>query len=448
MVSGDESGTDLRAMLKVEKHSLPGSPTPLTGIRDALIILLVGCGAGAFGSYMIDDGLKPFETAAIVFFSLVIICTPLFWIRIAKPIVRAVSYERKQVEERDDEHRAMRAVQSFDAKLSRGLDMAETEEAVIGIVRRALEITPESARGEFLLADSSNANLQRVAVTTPENPPGCGVDSPQNCPALRRGQTTVFRRHDDLDSCPRLADRPYGACSAICVPVTVMGRAAGVLHLVDEVDQVPSHTEVSALKSLARLTGMRLAMLRAMEKSNLQATTDPLTGLANRRTLEESVRDLYQRGDDFSLAVADLDHFKVLNDTYGHDAGDRALRLFSRTIKDTLRPHDLVARYGGEEFVLVLVGAGLVDGVHALERTRRKLVERLATGSAPTFTASFGIAHSSDAVDFDDLFAQADQALLAAKRAGRDRIAIADDDPVLEAEDIARLIGQIENSNS
>src|SRR5262249_25940364 len=152
----------------------------------------------------------------------------------------------------------------------------------------------------------------------------------------------------------------------------------------------------------SRLVGARLGLLRAMHKTTLQAATDPLTGLANRRTLEEVVRDLLDRGEDFALAIADLDHFKHLNDAHGHEVGARALLLFAATMSHAVRPHDVVARYGGEEFLLVLRGAGLVDAMHALERVRRRLAERLSAGSTPEFTASFGLAHSTAADRFDE----------------------------------------------
>jgi GAF domain-containing protein len=323
----EDEGTDLRAMLTVPKTNLPGAPTPPSGMCDAIGILFLGCAIGAVVVRAISDDMSPILTALIVFASLIIVCSPLFWIRIAKPIVRAVNIERRNIEKRDAANAAAARVQEFDARLGRALDMADSEEGVLEVVRRALERQGVSTRGEFLLADSSNAHLERVAVASPDDAPGCSVDSPQNCPAVGRGQTTLFSRDDALDACPKLAGRSFGPCSAVCVPVTVMGRAAGVLHMIDQPDHVPSANDLDMLESLARLTGAQLGMLRAMEKTTRQAATDALTGLANRRTLE-----------DVALAVADLDHFKDLNDTHGHEVGDRALRLFARTMRDAVRP--------------------------------------------------------------------------------------------------------------
>jgi len=351
------------------------------------------------------------------------------------------------VNRRDAEQHAVRRQQEFDASLSRALDIADTEEDVFEVVRRALDEQAAGLRSEFLLADSSHAHMARVAAVPVDGElAGCTVDAPRYCPAVKRGQTNVFPRDDALDACPRLEQRAYGACSATCVPVTVMGRAVGVLHVVGEPDNLPPDRDVEGLETLARVCGAKLGLLRAMHKTSLQAATDALTGLANRRTLEETVRQLFDRGEDFALAIADLDHFKLLNDAYGHEIGDRALRLFARTMRDAMRPDDVVARYGGEEFVLIVRGAGVVDAIHALERVRRRLADRLAAGTTPEFTASFGLAHSSLADRFDELFSFADQALLSAKRNGRNRIAVAGDESGHEPPEVTQLLSELERS--
>ena len=224
-----------------------------------------------------------------------------------------------------------------------------------------------------------------------------------------------------------------------------MGRAAGVIHVVEAPDHVPDAEPLHALETLSRLAGARLGLLRAMHRTSLQAATDPLTGLANRRTLEETVRSLFERGDDFSLAIADLDNFKLMNDAHGHEVGDRALRLFARTMRDAVRPDDVVARYGGDEFVLVLKDTGVAEALQGLERVRNRLAERITGGGTPDFTASFGLSHSTHADAFDELFSLADQALLRAKRAGRNRVAIEGDEPVADGPAIEQFLAELEN---
>ena len=164
----DDESTRLRAMLKVDRQNLPGSPTPLSGMRDALLILLAGVSVGAVVARAISPTLSPVATAAVVFGSLVVVASPLFWIRIAKPIVRAVEAERRRVIKRDAENATITRRQEFDARLARALDMADSEESVLEIVRRALARLFPNSRTELLLADSSNAHLERVVGREPD----------------------------------------------------------------------------------------------------------------------------------------------------------------------------------------------------------------------------------------------------------------------------------------
>ena len=168
-------------------------------------------------------------------------------------------------------------------------------------------------------------------------------------------------------------------------------------------------------------------MVRAFEKSETQAHTDPLTGLLNRRSLENRVRELQRERVSYALAYGDLDHFKVLNDTNGHEAGDRALQLFSRVMRDSVRPNDVVCRYGGEEFVILLPDCTTGAAVAVLERLRERLALALTSGRVPSFTVSFGVSSSTEHDTFDAIVAAADNALLSAKAAGRNRVIVAGD---------------------
>ena len=122
------------------------------------------------------------------------------------------------------------------------------------------------------------------------------------------------------------------------------------------------------------------------------------------------------------MAYGDLDHFKDLNDTFGHAAGDRALRTFSQVLRDSLRPVDIPGRYGGEEFVIVLPECPVDEARQVLERVRERLAERIVIADLPPFTISFGVASSEQAADFDQVVSLADAALLSAKAGGRDQI--------------------------
>ncbi len=156
------------------------------------------------------------------------------------------------------------------------------------------------------------------------------------------------------------------------------------------------------------------------------ARTDAKTGLLNatawRERASELLRDAARRGERLAILLIDLDHFKLVNDTYGHLAGDLVLQTVSDVLSGAVRGSDSAGRFGGEEFALALPH---IDGPHALaiaERLRLEIARRTAAIDIPV-TTSVGLASSpDDAVDLDVLLAKADVALYAAKRAGRDRV--------------------------
>lgn len=313
----------------------------------------------------------------------------------------------------------------LEARLYRALEMASSEEAAFKIVRQALAEALPDQPAELLVADSSASHFRQVLSTdTVNRGPGCAVVSPSDCPAALRGNTLVFASSSDLDACPYLRERQTGPCAAVCQPVSIAGKTLGVVHTTFEAG-LPSDGEILVdLELIARRSGERIGMLRAFAQTQLEAKTDPLTGLMNRRSLENAVRRLVQDGTSYVVAYADFDHFKRLNDTYGHDTGDRALRVFAKALRDNIRPNDYACRYGGEEFVLVLPDCALDEAVPVLERVRSSLADVLTSGRVPSFTVSFGVASSTQADSFERVVSLADSALLQAKAAGRDRVVI------------------------
>jgi diguanylate cyclase (GGDEF)-like protein len=312
--------------------------------------------------------------------------------------------------------------QEFERRLTRSLEMADEEPAAFDVIERAMATAAPRAAVELLLADNSHAHLDRVVTAVPDGmiEPACPVSSPDDCVAARRAQTQVFADSEELDACPMLRGREAGRCSAVCVPVSIMGRTVGVLHSIGAVDAPLDDPVIQSLQTLANQAGNRLGMLRVMAETTVQAATDGLTGLINRRTLENRLRHLGNKGVEFAFIMADLDHFKVLNDTHGHESGDRALRMFADTVKREMRTDDLACRYGGEEFAIVLAGAEAHDAIEVVERIRLALARATGRGDAPNFTASFGIAHSREGSDLKEVVEKADRALFAAKDAGRD----------------------------
>jgi diguanylate cyclase (GGDEF)-like protein len=200
-----------------------------------------------------------------------------------------------------------------------------------------------------------------------------------------------------------------------------------VLHTTGPNGNPPNPQLVVRLGALGAQSGSTIGTVRSTETTVRQATIDGLTGLMNRRALENAMHALFDGDEPFAVAMADLDRFKNINDSYGHEAGDRALRLFSQVVQAHLRVDDVVGRYGGEEFVFLFPKQSAARASETLERLRAELASAQTDGSTPRFTASFGVSDSRSGSTIDAVLRHADAALGEAKRAGRDRIVRADE---------------------
>ncbi len=162
-----------------------------------------------------------------------------------------------------------------------------------------------------------------------------------------------------------------------------------------------------------------------------QALTDPLTGLFNRRhvfaCIDRELRRYLRYAEAFSIILIDADHFKHVNDNYGHSTGDATLRLIARVCQSSVRETDIVGRFGGEEFIILLPHTKAAAAAVVAERIRcdmRTVSQDLLDG-AVLVTLSLGITEvAPDTASFDKLLATADKALYAAKAAGRDRVVV------------------------
>jgi diguanylate cyclase (GGDEF)-like protein len=204
--------------------------------------------------------------------------------------------------------------------------------------------------------------------------------------------------------------------------VSIAGVTTAVVHTTNPANEPPGAEVMDELELVARKAGDRIGYLRVLARTETQARVDSLTGLFNRRSLELQARELMDKGETFVVAFADLDHFKDLNDAHGHEMGDRALRLFARVLRDSVRPADIPARFGGEEFVVVLPDCQLGDARIVADRVRDRLKQGIAASTVPPFTVSVGLAAAEAPDSFADTVARADEALLHAKRTGRDRV--------------------------
>jgi diguanylate cyclase (GGDEF)-like protein len=179
------------------------------------------------------------------------------------------------------------------------------------------------------------------------------------------------------------------------------------------------------LALIVSATSLSLALMRSDVDHRTEAVIDPLTGMLNRNALGARVAELTQQAEinrrPVAVIIGDLDHFKSINDTHGHSAGDAVLCEVAYRIRAELRAYDLAYRLGGEEFLVMLPGAEMEDARRIAEKLRESLEGRPVAGIAVTM--SFGVSASpAGAFDYPAVFAAADQALYGAKRGGRNRV--------------------------
>lgn len=342
---------------------------------------------------------------------------------LALAVLRGSNREERRLAADIERFRSVGEQVDFEAALQRGLDMAHTEAEAERVVRRALAAGGNAADVEAHVADE-RGHLRRAVGGTSA---GCGVCELAECPAAAGGHPLSVDTSRALDACPLLhsVEPPVWA---LCVPIGFAGRTVGAIHAQAPADQERPVALARRLELIAHRLGERISSLRLLDQTALQARTDPLTGLTNRRELSViAERLLAEAGAPYVLGYADLDHFKRLNDEHGHDVGDRALRLFARVLRESVRPDDIVARHGGEEFVVVLPACELPDARAVAERVRTDLAAALRDSSVPAFTVTIGLAESRLDEAFGDVLRRADAALLRGKAEGRDRV-VADGD--------------------
>ncbi|CAB1085308.1 hypothetical protein D1AOALGA4SA_12796 [Olavius algarvensis Delta 1 endosymbiont] len=210
--------------------------------------------------------------------------------------------------------------------------------------------------------------------------------------------------------------------SIACIPMVVFNDVIGVINVTNKKNgQEFTHQDVKMLKAVADQAAV------AVNKAQLwdMAVTDSLTGLYVRRyfmvKLQEEIHRAERNKKVISIIMADLDSFKTINDTYGHDTGDRALKTISHFLKKNIRGVDAIARYGGEEFVMMVPDADKDAAFGLAERLREELAS-VKLEDMPPITVSLGVAtFPTDGNEVEDLIKKADTAMYAAKRAGRNK---------------------------
>ena len=229
-----------------------------------------------------------------------------------------------------------------------------------------------------------------------------------------------------------------GACAQKISKASDIGQLSDVLHVVMQETRAVqlaaqrSRDELIEMRDRVREAEREVVRLREeLAHASEMVRTDALTGALNRQGMDEAIeREVARarrRNSPLSVALLDIDNFKKLNDTHGHDAGDQALVHLAQVVSETLRPTDTLARYGGEEFVIVLADTRLDDGVQAMVRVQRELTRKffLHRNEKMLITFSCGVAELAAGESPADAVKRADQAMYLAKRAGKNRVVAA-----------------------
>jgi|GEM_PF-876147 len=260
--------------------------------------------------------------------------------------------------------------------------------------------------------------------------------SPDDCWALRRGQSYGTAGHaSEMSAVLICSHTTYGdnAYPYLCLPMVAQSETLGLVHIVfDHGETTVSEEKRQFARRITEQLSLALANLKLRETLREQSLSDPLTNLFNRRYLQISLDREFARASrekrPIAVLMLDVDHFKRFNDTHGHEAGDAALRLLGRLLKENCRGGDLACRFGGEEFTVVLPDANTEDGLAWARRLMdkvRKMEINLHGTMLPYLTVSIGLAlYPEHGEDAQTVLQAADFALYKAKHSGRDRCVV------------------------
>ena len=328
-----------------------------------------------------------------------------------------------RVEELESERRR---VQEFGLRFGEALASTHDVAGLLGIVLDSAMQLAGAQGGRLLVADEGSDVLVEQLRRGEVGAAGPLLDAP-----VHHGEGVEGRALQT--STATIVDDPAAVLAA---PLVAEERVLGLLTLVRPDGPPFGSSDAERVGSLVGQGAVAIENARLHRLIQKQAKTDSLTGLLNRREFEEQLGREVERGQRFStpvgLVVLDLDDFKLVNDRFGHLAGDAVLKAAALAIQGCTRDIDQAARWGGEEFAVILPHTDVDGAARLAERLRQAIAERPVTtpdGRSIRVTASLGVsALPADAVTQVELTAAADAAVYRAKRAGKNRVCLAADD--------------------
>lgn len=306
------------------------------------------------------------------------------------------------------------------------LDVAQAQACT---VRFLAELLPGTG-GSLCVIDNSRQILECVGTWGGLERVSFDGFEPESCCALRTGRTRWRRPEKSEVHCTHYAGKAPERY--VCLPLLAHGETIGMLTVESPTGEIAFMTEQreTTLSSLGEMAAMAIAGLRLRQKLENQSIRDGMTGLFNRSfmeiALEREIHRSSRQGRQIAVMMADVDHFKQFNDTFGHEAGDAVLREVAEALRLGVRGEDIVCRYGGEEFVIIMPEISLELAMERAELLRRSVSELAVRSYGEPLrpvTISIGVAIFPQNADRpQELLRSADRALYAAKHQGRNRV--------------------------
>ncbi|QIR15823.1 sensor domain-containing diguanylate cyclase [Shewanella aestuarii] len=342
---------------------------------------------------------------------------------IAKYINRRIEEEHQVLERKVQERtQEISALNDISALFSACTDY---EELYLILTSSCQQLFPK-ASGALAIYHSSKALFTNVTSWNLNNSTTHHTFSHDSCWALKVGRP--YYKKINAIGCAHNTDHQLAA-NQLCIPLTARGETLGLLQLYsDEHNYLELNR--TTLSTLGENLSLALAGLILLDELRTQALHDPLTGLFNRRHLDEALKSevspAKRNNTQLATMMIDADHFKRYNDIHGHDAGDYVLQALSKSILEILRSEDIACRYGGEEFVILLPQTSQQDSIEIAKRLRRVTRNtslQFKGKTLPNLSLSIGITiFPTDSATENNILKQADAAMYHAKQHGRDQI--------------------------
>ena len=335
---------------------------------------------------------------------------------------RALAGAEALESERED---AERRYADSQARFAEAMQVAENQAEGHELLVRHLEAGTPEASITVLIRNNSGDRLEPAVPLPGDSSLAEPLEhaKPRSCLAVRLSRPVdQGPSSDEIITCEVCGLQPG---ESTCQPLLVGGEVIG--SVLTTAENAASESERRRISDSVTQAAPVLANLRNLALAELRAATDALTGLPNRRAIDDHLKRLLAQAGrsitPMSAILLDLDHFKEINDTYGHERGDEVLAALGALLRTELRGSDFAGRNGGEEFIVMLPDTDRAGSMRVAEHLRKAMHSLSLPGVTREVTASFGVAtFPEDALDGETLLRLADRALYAAKQNGRDRV--------------------------